>query len=190
VAVANRRSLSTHQKLISLSSLRLPQRLRVLRGRSLAACYSKRLKSILQELPPAMAFEISEAGIASARIGRARGDGFLPRFPPGALCVSPLKGKCDRRRRICRRGTGRWRPARTASSDKDVADIRNRISARASPVLDFDRSYPTGRQGTGRLVRFPLKALPSLSTWNPPRSAISRMASSQKRNPIRGGSRG
>ena len=34
------------------------------------------LKSILQEPPPAMAFEISEAGIAAARIGAARGAGF------------------------------------------------------------------------------------------------------------------
>src|ERR1017187_5194902 len=49
-----------------------------------------RLKSLLQEAPPAMAFEITEAGIASARIGARAELDYLP-LKPGTLAVSPLK---------------------------------------------------------------------------------------------------
>ena len=43
-----------------------------------------------QEPPPAMAFEISEAGIASARIGARTELDFHP-LKPGSLAVSPIK---------------------------------------------------------------------------------------------------
>ena len=42
-----------------------------------------KLKSMLQELPPTMAVEISEAGIASARIGARAELEFAP-LPAGA----------------------------------------------------------------------------------------------------------
>ena len=45
---------------------------------------------LLQEPPPGMAFEISEAGIAAARIGARAELDFLP-LKPGTLSVSPLK---------------------------------------------------------------------------------------------------
>src|ERR1051326_8019386 len=48
------------------------------------------LKSILQDPPPAMAFEISEAGIAAARISSRAELEFQP-LKPGTLVVSPLK---------------------------------------------------------------------------------------------------
>jgi hypothetical protein len=49
-----------------------------------------KLTSVLTDPPPAMAFEVSEAGIAAARItSRAELD-FQP-FKPGTLTVSPLK---------------------------------------------------------------------------------------------------
>src|SRR5262245_29947995 len=48
-----------------------------------------RLKSILQDPPPAMAFEISEAGIAAARIGSRAELEFHP-LKPGTLSISPL----------------------------------------------------------------------------------------------------
>ena len=49
-----------------------------------------KLKSLLQEAPPAMAFEITESGIASARIGTRAELDYLP-LKPGTLAVSPLK---------------------------------------------------------------------------------------------------
>ena len=50
----------------------------------------ERLTSILTDPPPAMAFEVSEAGIAAARItSRAELD-FQP-FKPGTITVSPVK---------------------------------------------------------------------------------------------------
>src|ERR1051326_2347860 len=49
-----------------------------------------KVRSILQEPPPSMAFEISEAGIAAARIGPRTELDFLP-LKPGTLSVSPLK---------------------------------------------------------------------------------------------------
>ena len=49
-----------------------------------------KLKAVLQEPPPAMAFEISEAGIAAARIGARAELDFYP-LKPGTLSISPLK---------------------------------------------------------------------------------------------------
>ena len=49
-----------------------------------------RLKSLLQDPPPVMAFEISEAGIAAARIGARAELDFQP-LRPGTLTVSPIK---------------------------------------------------------------------------------------------------
>src|SRR5579872_492005 len=48
------------------------------------------LKSLLQDPPPAMAFEISEAGIAAARIGARAELEFQP-LRAGVVTVSPLK---------------------------------------------------------------------------------------------------
>ena len=48
------------------------------------------LKSILIDPPPGMAFEVSEAGIAAARIGHRTELDFRP-LEPGVLAISPLK---------------------------------------------------------------------------------------------------
>src|SRR5947208_14004465 len=48
------------------------------------------LKRLLHDPPPAMAFEISEAGIAAARIGARTELEFQP-LKYGTLAVSPLK---------------------------------------------------------------------------------------------------
>ena len=50
----------------------------------------ERLKSALRDPPPGMAFEISEAGIAAARIGARAELEFQP-LKSGTLSVSPLK---------------------------------------------------------------------------------------------------
>jgi hypothetical protein len=44
---------------------------------------------LLQDPPPALAFEISEGGVAAARIGKKVETAFLP-LRPGVLSVSPL----------------------------------------------------------------------------------------------------
>jgi len=97
-----------------------------------------RLKLLLQEAPPAMAFEISEAGIAAARIGARAELDFLP-LKPGTLCVSPLKENVldpDEFVMAVRSLSG----SQAARKRRDVALILPDFSARIS-VLDFD-SFP------------------------------------------------
>jgi type IV pilus assembly protein PilM len=128
----------------------------------------EKLKSILQELPPSMAFEISEAGIASARIGARAELDFAP-LPAGALSVSPLKENvidqdafAEVVRRVAAGQSGRKR--------KDVAVILPDFCTRIA-VLDFD-GFPTDAKEQDALIRFRLKrAVPfdvesaALSYW-------------------------
>jgi type IV pilus assembly protein PilM len=127
-----------------------------------------KLKSILQELPPSMAFEISEAGIASVRIGARAEMEFAP-LPAGVLAVSPLKENvidadafADVVRRVVAGQSGRKR--------KDVALILPDFCARIA-VLDFD-GFPADTKEQDALIRFRLKrAVPfdvesaALSYW-------------------------
>ena len=112
-----------------------------------------KLKSLLQEAPPAMAFEITEAGIAAARIGARAELDFLP-LKPGTLAVSPLKenvldpdGFVSAVRSLA--GT------QAARKRRDVALILPDFSARIS-VLDFD-SFPKDPKEQASLIRFRLK---------------------------------
>src|ERR1700679_1596329 len=112
-----------------------------------------KLKSILQELPPSMAFEISEAGIASVRIGARAEMEFAP-LPAGVLAVSPLKENvidadafADVVRRVVAGQSGRKR--------KDVALILPDFCARIA-VLDFD-GFPADTKEQDALIRFRLK---------------------------------
>src|SRR5580658_3195873 len=127
-----------------------------------------KLKSILKELPPGMAFEISEAGIAAARIGARAEMEFTP-LPPGVLSVSPLKENvidedafADAVRRVAVGTNGR--------KPKDVAVILPDFCARIA-VLDFD-GFPADAKEQDALIRFRLKrAVPfdvesaALSYW-------------------------
>src|SRR5580704_5587421 len=127
-----------------------------------------KFKSILQELPPSMAFEISEAGIASARIGARAELDFAP-LPAGALSVSPLKENvidqdafAEVVRRVAAGQSGRKR--------KDVAVILPDFCTRIA-VLDFD-GFPADAKEQDALIRFRLKrAVPfdvesaALSYW-------------------------
>src|ERR1019366_5253191 len=90
-----------------------------------------KLKSLLQEAAPAMAFEISEAGIAAARIGARAELDFLP-LKPGTLAGS-----------------------QAARKRRDVALILPDFSARIS-VLDFD-AFPKDPKEQASLIRFRLK---------------------------------
>src|SRR5436853_7824258 len=95
-----------------------------------------KLKSLLQEPPPAMAFEISEAGIAAARIGARAELDFVP-LKPGTLSVSPIKENVvdpDDFMLAVRNLAN----SNAARKRKDVALILPDFSARIA-VLDFDR---------------------------------------------------
>jgi type IV pilus assembly protein PilM len=112
-----------------------------------------KLTSILQDPPPAMAFEISEAGIAAARIGARAELDFLP-LKPGTLAVSPLKENVldpDDFIMAVRRLGG----TQAARRRKDVALILPDFSARIS-VLDFDQ-FPKDAKEQASLIRFRLK---------------------------------
>jgi len=100
-----------------------------------------------------MAFEISEAGIAAARIG-ARAEMEWRPLKSGTLAVSPLKENVvdsDDFSMAVQALAG----TQTARRRKDVALILPDFSARIS-VLDFD-SFPTDAKEQAALVRFRLK---------------------------------
>ncbi len=134
-----------------------------------------RLKSLLQEPPPSMAFEISEAGIAMARIGGHTELDFL-RLKPGTLAVSPLKDNVadpDEFTLAVRSLAGGAKPAPASRRRKDIALILPDFCSRIT-VLDFD-SFPSDTKEQASLIRFRLKrSLPfdvesaALSFWAHP----------------------
>ncbi len=112
-----------------------------------------KLKSVLQDPPPAMAFEISHAGIAAARIGHKAELEWQP-LKPGTLSVSPLKENVidpddftTAVRSLANTQTSRKR--------KDVALILPDYCTRIA-VLDFD-NFPSDAKEQASLVRFRLK---------------------------------
>jgi type IV pilus assembly protein PilM len=112
-----------------------------------------KLKSLLQEPPPAMAFEVSEAGIAAARIGSRAELDFYP-LKPGTLSISPLKENVldpDEFTMAVRA------VANTQSSRKrkDVALILPDYCTRMA-VVDFDH-FPSDPKEQVSLVRFRVK---------------------------------
>jgi type IV pilus assembly protein PilM len=111
------------------------------------------LKALLQEPPPSMAFEITEAGIAAARIGSRAELSFQP-LKAGVLSVSPLKENVndpDEFSAAVRAVAG----GQGSRKRRDVALILPDFSARIS-VLDFD-SLPSDPKEQAALVRFRLK---------------------------------
>lgn len=115
--------------------------------------FIEKLKSLLQDPPPAMAFEITEAGIAAARIGEKAELDFQP-LKPGTLAVSPLKENVVDPDEFTRavRSLGATQSARKR---KDVALILPDFSARIA-VLDFD-NFPSDPKEQASLIRFRLK---------------------------------
>ncbi len=111
------------------------------------------LQSLLHEPPPAMAFEISEAGIAAARIGSHAELDFQP-FQPGVLAVSPVKENVadpDGFVLAVRHLAG----TQAARKRKDVALILPDYATRTA-VLDFDH-FPGDAKEQAALIRFRLK---------------------------------
>lgn len=115
--------------------------------------FLEKLKGLLQEPPPAMAFEISEAGISAARIGARAELDFRP-LRPGTLTVSPLKENINDLDEfsLAVRSLAGNQPARKR---RDVALILPDFSARMS-VLDFD-TFPSDAKEQAALIRFRLK---------------------------------
>jgi type IV pilus assembly protein PilM len=112
-----------------------------------------RIKSLLQDPPPAMAFEISEAGVAAARIGPRTDLAFQP-LKPGSVSVSPLKENLvdpDDFALAVRTILG-TQPVRKR---RDVALILPDFCTRIA-VLDFDE-FPSDAKEQLSLVRFRLK---------------------------------
>ena len=111
------------------------------------------LKSLLHEPPPVMAFEVSEAGIASARIAHHAELDFQP-LKEGTLTVSPLKENVadpDDFMSAVRALSS----TQSARKKKDVALILPDYAARIA-VLDFD-TFPTDAKEQAALIRFRLK---------------------------------
>lgn len=111
------------------------------------------LKSLLQEPPPAMAFEISEAGIAVARIGSRAELDFRP-LKPGTLSASPLKENIldaeDFNSAVKALTAGQGSRKR-----REAALILPDYSTRVA-VLDFD-AFPSDPKEQLSLIRFRLK---------------------------------
>src|SRR5215469_4299996 len=111
------------------------------------------LKRLIEEPPPAVAFEISEAGIAGARIGSKTELDFRP-LKPGVLSVSPLKENIldpDEFSLAVRA------IANAAGSRKrrDAALVLPDFATRTA-VLDFDQ-FPSDVKEQLSLIRFRLK---------------------------------
>lgn len=112
-----------------------------------------KLTSLLQDPPPSMAFEISEAGIAAARIGAKADLEWVP-LKEGTLTVSPIKENVidlDEFSNAVRELAA----TQVSRKRKEVALILPDFSARLS-VLDFD-NFPTDAREQAALVRFRLK---------------------------------
>lgn len=115
-----------------------------------------RLKSLIEDPSPAMAFEISEAGISSARIG-PHTQHIQMEFQPlksGTLVVSPLKENVvdpDDFAMSVRALAG----TQAARKRRDVALILPDFCTRIA-VLDFD-SFPSDAAQQLSLIRFRLK---------------------------------
>jgi type IV pilus assembly protein PilM len=112
-----------------------------------------KLKGLVMDPPPGMAFEISEAGIASARMGTRPEIEFHP-LKAGTLDISPVKENvvdpeefANTVKKLVNSQVGR--------KQKDVALILPDYSTRLA-VLDFD-SFPSDPKEQASLVRFRLK---------------------------------
>ncbi len=111
------------------------------------------LKRLVQEPPPAMAFEISEGGIAAARLGPNGAAEFRP-LKPGVLSVSPLRENIIDAGEFAETVRALWM-AHGSRKRRDVAVILPDYATRIA-VLDFDQ-FPSDAKDQASLVRFRLK---------------------------------
>lgn len=129
------------------------------------------LRALIQDPPPSLAFEISEAGIAVARI-RPKGDTAFHPLKPGVVSPSPLRDNVllpDELTLAVRSIAG----SNGSRKRRDAALILPDNCARIA-VLDFDE-FPSDRKEQLSLVRFRIKkSIPfdvesaALSYWAQP----------------------
>jgi type IV pilus assembly protein PilM len=111
------------------------------------------LKRLVQEPPPSMAFEISESGIAAARLVPNGKVEFRP-LKPGVLSVSPLRENVIEAGEFAETVRALW-SAHGSRKHRDVAVILPDYATRIA-VLDFDQ-FPSDAKEQASLVRFRLK---------------------------------
>jgi type IV pilus assembly protein PilM len=111
------------------------------------------LKSVLQDPPPGMAFEVSEAGIAAARVG-TKAELEFQALRPGVLAVSPLKENVVEEDEFGR-AVKSLAATQAARKRKGATLILPDFSARIT-VLDFDH-FPADAKEQASLIRFRLK---------------------------------
>ena len=111
------------------------------------------LKAILIDPPPGMAFEVSEAGIAAARIGHHTELDFRP-LEPGVLAISPLKENVLDEAAF-KAAVKALATTHAARKGKDATLILPDFSTRTT-VLDFD-TFPSDVEEQLGLIRFRLK---------------------------------
>ncbi len=110
-------------------------------------------KSILRDPPPGMAFEISEEGIAAARIGARVEMEFQP-LRPGVLSISPVRENVLEEAAFLA-AVKQVAATQAAWKRKGAALILPDYSARIM-VLDFDQ-FPADAKEQLALIRFRLK---------------------------------
>ncbi|MBV8904626.1 MAG: hypothetical protein JOZ22_13415 [Acidobacteriia bacterium] len=111
------------------------------------------LKRLVQEPPPTMAFEISESGIAAARVAANSPLEFRP-LKPGVLSVSPLRDNVSDTGEFAETVRSLWASSGSRKR-RDVALILPDYATRIA-VLDFDQ-FPSDVKEQLSLVRFRLK---------------------------------
>jgi type IV pilus assembly protein PilM len=111
------------------------------------------LKSILKEPPPSMVFEISEAGIAAARIGARAELDFLP-LKTGTLSVSPIRENVVDPDEFTMAVRG-LAATQASKKRKEVTLILPDFCTRIA-VLDFD-NLPSDPKEQLPLIRFRVK---------------------------------
>jgi type IV pilus assembly protein PilM len=112
-----------------------------------------RLKSLVQEPPPAIAFEISETGVAAARVSAHATVEFRP-LKPGVLSVSPLRENVIDAGEFAETVRTLW-ASYGSRKRREVALILPDYATRMA-VLDFDQ-FPSDPKEQLSLVRFRLK---------------------------------
>ncbi|MGA2134884.1 MAG: hypothetical protein ABSH50_21570 [Bryobacteraceae bacterium] len=111
------------------------------------------ISALLQEPPPALAFELSEAGVAVARMGGKTELDFRP-LKPGVLSISPLKDNVIMPDELSF-AVRELVPPNGGRKRRDVALILPDYSTRLA-VLDFD-NFPSDAKEQLSLVRFRLR---------------------------------
>lgn len=112
------------------------------------------ISSLFEDPPPPLAFELSEAGVAVARLGGPKTELDFRPLKPGVLAVSPLKDNVlvpDELLAAVRE----MAPQNGSRKRRDAALILPDYSTRVA-VLDFD-SFPSDPKEQSSLVRFRIR---------------------------------